>query len=264
MSGGAFHYALEISYDGGKFSGWQSQPGGLGVQDAIEGALSELGELEWSGANRAKVTGAGRTDAGVHARAQVADLRLSKEWEPRRLVLALNAKLPPSVSVMRASWAPEGFHSRRSALSREYRYFIWNSSTCYPHIRPYVLWRPGAHFDWGRAAGAAKILEGTHDFRAFCRREDCPERTERIVTRLRLARRGRLLVLRVEANAFLTNMVRIIAGNLLEIASGRRDEAWLASLLSGDADRAASAATLPPFGLFLWRVRYPERLNWSR
>ncbi|MDR3321505.1 MAG: tRNA pseudouridine(38-40) synthase TruA, partial [Synergistaceae bacterium] len=257
MSPGAFHYALEISYDGAGFSGWQSQPGRMGVQDSVEGALVDLAEPRCDWVSRAKVTGAGRTDAGVHARAQVADVWLSKKWEPRRLVLALNAKLPPSISVMRASWASEGFHARRSALSREYHYFIWNSSTCYPHIRPYVLWRPGDHFDWARAAGAAKILEGTHDFRSFCRKEDCPERTERTVARSRLSMRGPLLVLCVEANAFLTNMVRIMAGNLLEIASGRRDEAWLAGLLSGDVDRAASAATLPPAGLFLWRVRYP-------
>jgi tRNA pseudouridine38-40 synthase len=254
-----FHYALEISYDGGNFGGWQSQPDGSGVQDAIEIALAGLGE---SCGTRA--VGAGRTDAGVHARAQVATAKLSKPWPPRRLVLALNAKLPPHVSVMRASETLPEFHARKSAISREYRYFIWNASVCYPHIRPYVLWRPGERFDWGRAAEAALMLKGAHDFRAFCRKEDCPEETLRTVDSSRLIRRGRLLVFRVKSKSFLTNMVRIMVGNLLEIAAGRRDEAWLANLLTGNFDRTASAATLPPTGLFLWRVNYPEKLDWSR
>ena len=104
------NYALEISYDGGAFKGWQSQNGGTGVQDALEAAFSNLGE-------QTRVHGAGRTDVGVHARAQIATAFLAKKWEPRRLVLALNTKLPPSVSVMRAALVPDDFHARYSAVS---------------------------------------------------------------------------------------------------------------------------------------------------
>lgn len=247
-------YALEISYEGGAFGGWQSQSDGRGVQDALERALLELGE-------RTRADSAGRTDAGVHARAQVASLSLSQEWEPRRLVLALNAKLPPSVSVMRAARTDDSFHSRRSAVSREYRYFIWNGSACYPHIKPFVCWLPGK-YDWARAAAAAKRLEGSHDFRAFCRKADCPESAIRNVLRARLIRRGNLVIFQIEANAFLTNMIRIAAGNLLEIAKGRQDADWLSGLLSGLPDRSASAKTLNPSGLFFWRARYPFPIEW--
>ncbi len=247
-------YALEISYDGGSFGGWQSQPNGRGVQDALENALADLGE-------RVRIDGAGRTDAGVHARAQVASLSLIKAWEPRRLVLALGAKLPPGVSVMRAAAVDDSFHARRSAFSREYRYFIWNASTCYPHIKPYVCLLHG-RYDWGRAAAAARLLEGCHDFRAFCRKEDCPENAHRDVMRARLFQRGRLVVFKIEANAFLTNMIRIAVGNLLEIARGRRDEAWLSGLLAGALDRTASARTLSPSGLFFWKVKYPSPIEW--
>ena len=258
----SFNYALEVSYDGGRFAGWQSQPGGTGVQDALERAFSELGERGCRGMGP-RVNGAGRTDAGVHARAQIASVVLSKEWSPRRLVLALNAKLPEPVAVMRAAAVPEGFHARRSAVLREYRYFIWNSSVCYPHMKPYVLWQPGMRFDWSKAASAAKAFIGTHDFRAFCRKADVPETALRTVTRSSLRVRGNLIVFRVEANAFLTNMVRIMAGNLMEVARGKFDEAKIASLLEGKAGRDESAATPSPSGLFMWKVRYPENIRWG-
>ncbi|MDR1885294.1 MAG: tRNA pseudouridine(38-40) synthase TruA [Synergistaceae bacterium] len=249
-------YAIELSYDGTGFNGWQSQPGGGSVQDSVEEALRALGEP-------ARAVGAGRTDAGVHARAQVAAFSLSKDWPPRRLTAALNAHLPPSVSVIRSAAVRCEFHARRSAISREYRYFIWNSPTCYPHIRPYVLWLPGLCYDWGRAERAARLLEGRHDFRAFCRKVDCPDVTERTVTRAKLTRRGNLVVLRVAAESFLTNMIRIAVGNLLQIALGRRDEAWLAGLLGGGLDRRSSAQTASPSGLFLWNVLYGEKINWE-
>lgn len=249
-------YAIEIAYDGTAFRGWQSQPGGGGIQDAAERALAALGEC-------ARVNGAGRTDAGVHARAQVAHFELARLWEPQRLTLALNSQLPSTVSVMRSAVVDDAFHARRSAQSREYRYFIWNAPTCYPHLRPYVLWLPGQHYDWRPVRRAARLFVGTHDFRAFCRREDCPENTIRTVYRASLKQTGNLLVFSVRANAYLTNMIRIMIGNLTSIAAGRADETWLASLLEGRADRRASAQTASPSGLFFWRVRYPETLDWA-
>ena len=251
------NYALEISYDGGAFKGWQSQNGGTGVQDALEAAFSNLGE-------QTRVHGAGRTDVGVHARAQIATAFLAKKWEPRRLVLALNTKLPPSVSVMRAALVPDDFHARYSAVSREYRYFIWNSSTCYPHIRPYVLWCPGGYYDWRLAAESAKLFIGEHDFRAYCRAADCPDVTIRSIKRARLSLRGNLLVFTVEANSFLTNMIRIMVGNLLEIARGARDEAWFRSLFEPGTGRDMSAKTVSPSGLFFWRANYRVRPEWTK
>lgn len=249
-------YAIEIAYDGASFKGWQAQPGERSVQEAVERALVELG-------CGARIHGAGRTDAGVHARAQVAHFDHAKCWEPRRLTLALNACLPASVSVMRSAVVARDFDARRSAVAREYRYFIWNASTCYPHIRPYVLWLRGAHYDWARARAAARMLVGEHDFRAFCRLEDCPDATRRAITHSKIARRGSLIVYRVRANAFLTNMIRIAVGNILHIAEGKRDDAWLRALLSGVCDRRASAQTVSPDGLFFWRATYPQPIEWG-
>jgi tRNA pseudouridine38-40 synthase len=251
------NYAVELSYDGSGFNGWQSQPDGRSVQDEVEAALRGLGESS-------VVCAAGRTDSGVHARAQVANFSLGRSWEPKRLTLALNSKLNRSVSVMRSAIVGEDFHARHSADAREYRYFIWNSPVCYPHIRPYVLWLTGNHYDWSLARSAARLLTGRHDFRSFCRSADRPGITERTVRFARLVHRGDLVILRMIADSFLTNMVRITAGNLIQIASGRRDATWLRELLLGGYDRSASAQTADPSGLFLWRVLYEEKISWSR
>ncbi len=249
-------YALEIAYDGTQYRGWQSQPGGGTIQDALEGALRSLGEPG------IRVDGAGRTDAGVHARAQTGSVSLSKDWEPRRLLLALNAKLPPTISVMRAAAAQDTFHARKSAVTREYRYFIWNAPTCFPHIRPYVFWLPGAHYDWTAARAAVPFLVGRHDFSAFCRKEDCPANSVRNVRYARLFRKGPLLVFRIVADAYLTNMIRIAVGNLLAVAAGRRQADWFRSLLESPSDRTASGQTAPPCGLFFWRVEYGDDSPW--
>lgn len=248
-------YAVKLSYIGHAFDGWQSQPSGLGAQDELERALAAIGEP-------VRVVGAGRTDAGVHARAQVAHFDLSKEWSPRRLILALNAHLSDAISVMDCAEVDETFHARRSAVAREYRYFIVNSSTCRPYLKPYVLWLKGSHYDWTPALRAVRMLEGTHDFGAFCRAVDRPEETTRTIHLARLHRRGSLLVLRVVGNAFLTNMIRIAVGNLVELAAGRRDEEWFASLLRG-GERTDSAQTAAASGLFFWRASYDRRIDWA-
>jgi tRNA pseudouridine38-40 synthase len=248
--------ALELSYDGGAFLGWQSQTHGRGVQDALEAALASAGET-------ARVTGAGRTDAGVHARGQVAHFDAVKPWEPRRLKLAINAHLPPSVSVMRTALTEENFHARRNAVWREYRYFIWNAPVCYPHIKPYVLWLPGSHYDWSLASEAAPSFAGEHDFRAFCRTADRPVNTVRNVRYARLIRRGRLVLFRMAAGSYLTNMVRIAVGSLLEVAAGRKDKSWLRGLLEGASGRSAASRTVGPRGLFLWQVKYPGDIRWD-
>jgi tRNA pseudouridine38-40 synthase len=156
---------------------------------------------------------------------------------------------------MRAASADWSFDSRRAAVSREYRYFIWNSPTCHPHIKPYVLWLKGHHYDWNRAGTVAPLLIGEHDFAAFCRAGDRPENTTRKVTASSLKKRGGLIVFRIRANSYLTNMVRIAVGNIIAVASGKRDENWFVSLLRENEGRdGAKIAT--PGGLFLWSVDY--------
>jgi tRNA pseudouridine38-40 synthase len=222
------------------------------VQDALEAALRSVGE-------NAPAIGAGRTDAGVHAKCQVAHFDASRDWEPRRLAPALNVHLPQSVSVMKATAARDDFHARKSALWREYRYFIWNSPTCYPHLKPYVLWLSGSHYDWTRVFAPVSSLVGEHDFGAFCRAGDRPENTIRTVKYARFFKRGRLVVFRIVANSYLTNMIRIVVGNLLAVAAGRYDDIWFRSLLGGERDIGKSAKTVSPSGLFLWKITYPDQ-----
>ena len=153
-------YAARIAYRGSAYSGWQRQREGLGVQEVLEEALSRL----TSGPVR--VIGVGRTDKGVHAVGQVASFRMDRDWAPERLQLAANFHLPEDVRVMGVYPVSEHFNARRSALWREYRYFIWHGWVCPPHLNGLVWWRK---VPWAidRARAACRLLEGEHDFRAF-------------------------------------------------------------------------------------------------
>lgn len=248
-------FAAEVAYEGGKFSGWQVQPGLATVQQALEGALTLLN----CGAKVA-VVGAGRTDAGVHARAQVCSFELDGVWQPRKLLLALNANLPDGVSAIRICQVRPEFHARFDAVSREYMYFIWNASSIYPQLKPHVCWLKGSRYDWSRAAAACRYLEGEHDFGAFCRAADRPEDAVRTIYRVRLSRSGHLLKIHVVGSGFLTNMVRIMAGSLEQVALGKKEPRWIAELLDGTCGRADCGRTLPPQGLFLWRINYDPPL----
>lgn len=242
-------YSCVISYDGGKFSGWQYQPDAPSVQEALEVALTLLN------GESVRVTGAGRTDAGVHARGQVASFSMSREWQPRRLLLAINAHLPEAASVTQVMERPNDFDARRSAVWREYAYFIWRGSYCYPHLKPYVWWKKKDDWDAAQIRRACAMMEGVHDFSAFCRASEVPENPVRRMHFVRWINRGQMSILRVRGDAFLTNMIRIMAGNLSEIGSGRKPLSWLAQLLEGGT-RSDSALTAPPNGLFFWRVGY--------
>ena len=247
-------FAAEISYEGRGFYGWQIQPGLPSVQGALEDALSLLN------GSHVDVAGAGRTDAGVHARAQVCSFDMAREWEPRRLLLAINANLPEGASVMRVREAAPGFHARFDAVSREYMYYIWHNSAIYPQLRPNVCWIKGGGYDWDRAAIACKYLVGEHDFGAFCRSVDRPENSVRTIYRARLLRRGSMLRLHIAGNGFLTNMVRIILGCLERVAVGAREPEWINELLLGKCSRNICGRTFPPEGLFLWKINYDPPL----
>ncbi|BDF77829.1 tRNA pseudouridine synthase A [Pyramidobacter piscolens W5455] len=244
-------YSCVISYDGGKFCGWQTQPNGATVQESLERVLSLLN------GSPVKVTGAGRTDAGVHARGQTASFLLDREWEPRRLLLALNANLPEGAAVASVRERPIGFDARRDALWREYAFFVWRGPFCYPMMKPYVWWKKKDDWDHDLIRRGCALLEGRHDFSAFCRAGDLPENAVRRMHFVRYIRRGRLSAFRIRGDAFLTNMVRIMIGNLDAVASGRRTLSWLEGLLDG-ASRGDSAMTAPPNGLFFWKVGYKD------
>ena len=248
------NYALKVSYVGKNYSGWQVQPDAVSVQEVIESALERI-----AGAPT-RITGAGRTDKGVNAWGQVASFGMEKEISPEKLRLAVNFYLPEDIRIMKAWLVPDDFSARYSAKSREYKYFIWNDWVCPPMLNNYVWWRKGKAWDMALAREACKLIQGRHNFKAFCRSTECPDDPFRTIDALRIRTRGNLSIISIKAQSFLTNMVRIIVGNIDRVASGKMSLEWLEGLLSG-SERVESAMTVPACGLWFWKVNYPPALN---
>lgn len=247
------NYAAKISYLGKNYSGWQVQPDTLSIQEIIEGVLAKI-----TGAP-VRITGAGRTDKGVNAWGQMASFALNKVFTPEKLRLAMNFYLPEDIRIMKIYITDNNFDARRSALSREYKYFIWHGSVCPPMLNGFVWWRKGIHqWNMDLAHKACTIIQGTHNFRAFCRAGECPEDPFRTIDSLKLRNKGRLSIISVKAQSFLTNMVRIIVGNVNSVALGQNSLEWLEGLLSGK-ERTESAMTVPACGLWFWKVNYPAK-----
>jgi tRNA pseudouridine38-40 synthase len=244
-----------VAYLGTRYAGWQRQGDALGVQQVLEEALQHLSR------EPVKTVGAGRTDSGVHAVGQVVSFDMDREWDPGRLLIAANFYLPSDVSVMQAFRVPEGFSARKSALWREYRYFVWHGVSCWPHLRGLVWWRK-RFWDRDRVREACRILEGTHDFRAFCKTGECPENSSRTLHFARYKKKGNLSLIAVRAPSFLMNMVRIMVGNLDRIGCGKEPAAWLKGLLGEEGgaprNREDSGVTAPACGLYFWRAAYKE------
>ncbi len=239
---------LTLEYDGTRYVGWQVQPNGPSIQGELEGALAIL-----SGAPR-RVTGAGRTDAGVHALGQVASLP-----EPAPLPLAayakgLNALLPPDIAVREAALEGEGFDARRSARGKRYVYRILRSSSRRPLSR-LQTWQLSRALDLGAMRVAAAPLVGRHDFACFQAAGCAAAHAVRDLTRLDLLESGEELRVEVEATAFVRHMVRNIVGTLVEVGLGRRQAGSMPELLAS-RDRALAGKTAPPQGLCLDEVFY--------
>lgn len=247
-------YSISLAYDGGRFHGWQLQPDRYTVQQALEETLQALN------GDFVRVYGAGRTDAGVHARGQQAAFTMQNQWEPRRLLLALNAHLPEGVTVLSVRPCPEGFDPRKEAAWRWYRYFIWQSSTCPTYLRPYVWWRKARPWNFESALAGWKTYEGLHDFRAFCKTGEAPDNCTRHLYSLQLHKKGELWVLSVRGQSFLMNMVRSMVGTLDSLCRGCMTPAEFRALLDG-APRNRAGATAPATGLFFWRVGFKGPLG---
>lgn len=244
---------IGLEYDGRAFHGWQTQPDGNTVQDHLEAALAVI-----HGAPT-KLTAAGRTDAGVHASAQVAHFDAHNPRPEQAWVRGVNAHLPEGVSVLWARPVAEDFHARFAAEERLYRYFLLNRP-----VRPALLagrvgWMHG-QLDETAMNHAAAALLGSHDFSAF-RAAECQAKSPvRELREASVTRTGEMLTFQFRANAFLHHQVRNMVGALLWVGLGRRDPAWLAEVLaSRDRDRAA--ATFVPDGLYLAGVRYDPRFG---
>jgi len=245
--------AVGLEYDGTDFVGWQVQRAGRSVQGALEAAVSAVAD------ERIGVTGAGRTDAGVHARCQVAHFDSRARRTPRQWLLGINSNLPEDVAVRWVRHLDADFHARRSATARRYRYRILERKTRSALLRRRSWWRRGK-LDCAAMTAAASSLLGERDFSSF-RAAGCQSKTPmRRLTTVALYRADDLLHLEFEANAFLQHMVRNLVGVLVEVGRGGAPPAWAADVLAA-RDRTRGGVTAPPQGLTLTGVRYPARFD---
>lgn len=240
---------LLLEYEGTRYGGWQIQTNALTVQEVVERAVAE------TVGHAARIHGAGRTDAGVHARGQVAHFRSDAPLAPEELQRALNARLPRDVAVRGARVVPDDFHARFSARGKTYAYTLLNAPV------PSVLdrhfhWRVPHALDGAAMEAAAALLCGRHDFRGFATLGD---RTDpvRSVRRLEIRRLGPRWLLLVEADGFLWRMVRRITGALVTVGRGRRPPSWVGEVLEAKGALAGGPAA-PPQGLTLLHVDYGD------
>jgi tRNA pseudouridine38-40 synthase len=240
--------ALGIEYDGAAFCGWQTQPEGCSVQDALERALGEIA------AHRVNTFCAGRTDAAVHAFCQVAHFDTEAVRPLSAWVRGVNAALPGSVSVLWAREVGVEFHARYSATARRYRYFLLNRPQRPGLFGQYAGWFH-APLDAALMREGASSLVGQHDFSAF-RAVDCQAKNPvRTIRELSVERRGDVICIDITANAYLQHMVRNIVGSLVYVGCGRQPPGWIAEVLE-QRDRARAAPTFSPNGLYLCSVEY--------
>lgn len=238
---------LTIQYDGTKYCGWQKQPNSSGIQGTIEYAIYEITK------EKVNIIGSGRTDAGVHALGQVANLKTNSNIPAARIPDALNAKLPKDISIIDCQEVSDDFHSRYSATGKIYRYLIYNKpyrSPLYKDISYHVRY----NLDIEKMRVEAQSLLGTHEFKGFMSSGSSVKDTVRTIHNISIEESGDLIVLEVEGNGFLYNMVRIIVGTLVDIGRGRIDKP-LEEIIASQ-DRGEAGHTAPAHGLFLKKVHY--------
>jgi len=267
-------FRLTLEYDGTAFHGWQRQPGVRTVEGVLRDALSALGlQVE-------RISAAGRTDAGAHAHGQIVGLTLSegipaesaerpmcsertmsperpKNISSERLRGALNAVLPPDVTIAAAAEVPAGFDARRDALTRTYRYLVLQRSTR-PAVARQYAWQVRGPLDLAAMRRAARLLVGTHDFAAFGTSPRPGGTTTRTVHTVRVRRVGTAILIDVSADAFLYGMMRSFAGALVSIGEGRLTHAELHTLITHPPAQRANLTVAPAHGLHQWAVTYPE------
>lgn len=244
---------ITLAWDGTEFHGWQVQPG----LPTIQGTLEEIiGALE---GRPVHVAGSGRTDAGVHARAQVAAFTITNPIPPDNLQRAVNRLLPPAIRVLNAAETHADFHPRFDALAKTYQYIIHRTPICppfewrYVHHYPYPL-------DEAAVIATAQLFEGEHDFTAFAASDNRDEEGKskvRVIFRSTLTRSGDRLIYSVRGSGFLKHMVRNIVGTLIEAGRGNLDSHAIREFFSADTHRKAGP-TAPAKGLTLVSVDYPD------
>ena len=243
------NYKLTIAYDGTRFLGWERQPDQeWTIQGKLESVLSRMTET------KVDVIGSGRTDAGVHARAQVASVRLETTLSPEEIRDYLNRYLPEDIAVNEVRIASDRFHARYNALGKTYRYTCYTGAARPVFDRRYVTVLEGTP-DVTAMRQAAELLVGPHDFRSFCGNTHMKKSTVRSLDTIRIEENGPRLHLYYHGNGFLQNMVRILTGTLLEVGFGRLAPQDVSDILAA-CDRSLAGPTAPPQGLCLMKVDY--------
>lgn len=241
---------LTVAYDGTDYCGWQIQKNGVTVEEVLNRALSRLtGE-------KITVIGASRTDAGVHARGNVAVFDTDTRIPAERIAYAVNALLPEDVVVVRSEEVPAGWHPRKCVSVKTYEYRILNREFPDP-VRRRDTYFVSFPLDLERMRQAAGYLKGTHDFKSFCSAQTSVEDTVRTIYSLDVEKAGDLFTVRVRGNGFLYNMVRIIAGTLAGVGRGYFEPEEVERMLE-EKDRTKAGVTAPPQGLTLVGIEYEE------
>jgi tRNA pseudouridine38-40 synthase len=239
---------LTIEYDGSEYFGFQKQPDVPTIQGRLEEALRQVVFLE------SPLYGAGRTDAGVHARGQVVNFKASTRVPVSRLPAALNARLPSDIVIKQSELVEDGFNARHDALKREYCYYIINTPQKPALGRKYFYHYPLA-LDAEAVHRACQILLGVHDFSSFCRVEEGKSYVREILEASCVRWVGEVVIIRIVANAFAYMMMRMLCGSLLEVGRGRWTTPYLKDVMEA-RDNSLCAPALPSHGLVLERITY--------
>ena len=242
------NYKLTLSYDGTRYYGWERQPDRDTIQGKLEAVLSRMCDAP------VEVFGAGRTDAGVHARAMVASTMLDTDKTPEEIRDYMNRYLPDDICIAEVREAAERFHARYRAVGKTYRYTCYVGDTKPVFDRRYV-WTLDFVPDVAAMQAAAQVLQGTHDYKSFCSNPRMKKSTVRTVDSIEIVRKRDYLYFTFHGNGFLQNMVRILVGTLLEAGKGSLTPAEIAQIMHA-GDRRLAGPTAPPQGLCLIKVDY--------
>lgn len=242
---------LILAYDGSRYRGWQKQGN---TECTVQGELERV--LFHITGTQTEINGSGRTDAGVHARGQVANFELSSNMEEKELLYRLNRELPEDIRVKKVQFVERSFHARLSATGKQYVYQIWNDDVPSVFERKFVY--PVAEpLDLKRMQDAVDLLEGTHDFRSFTSDKNMEKSMIRTIHHIMIIEEGKKIIISYEGDGFLYNMVRIMTGTLIEIGLNQRQVSSIEEALQ-KKDRQLAGFTAPPQGLFLEKVFYEQ------
>lgn len=243
------NYKMLLSYDGGRYYGWEHQPG---IELTIQGKLESV--LSLMTGEPVEVIGAGRTDAGVHAKGMVCNAHMDTQMSPEEIKEYMNHYLPDDICVREVKIAADRFHSRYNALGKTYCYtcYVGDLKPLFNRRYVYAIKEP---LDLDRMRQAAAILEGEHDFGSFCGNPKFKKSTVRIVDRIEITQKGSYLNMSFHGTGFLQHMVRILTGTLLEVGMGKREPENMYELLE-TIDRKKAGPTAPPQGLCMMEVDY--------